>query len=370
MHPDLAVQTSAPHWALTCLAGLRGCMAAVPPHPSGAAVDDLTRRLDDILAGFVVDYDRVADIADLLFLPDITAYGARTTAVFERWDADPAGCPSLPAFWAHASDRFGLVPDSPLMRIAMMASLLAEIPNTLLYHGNDHYRKVMFHTIRLIATHRAAAFDGFPVLDDDDIYKIMIAATIHDLGHEGGDNLRDDIYTPGYMEQKALDLMRPYFDDLGMDRDFRADIEALVFCTDITFFAGDNSPCVRMKKIYRHFFIHDLAVDEDIESMMIGKLRRFEDNPKLALLAMLLHEADVATSAGLSYEQSRLETISIMEERGLKIAGPKVLLKFMIEQMGGQLYTPAAKIIFSDIMEKIMQQASADLQSGVQSYYE
>lgn len=370
MHPDLAVQATPPHWALTCLSGLRGCIAAVSPHPSGPSMDDLNRRVDDILAGFSLDYGRVVDSADLLFLPDITAYGARTTSVFERWDADPAGSPSLPAFWAYAADRFDLAPDSPLMRIAMMAAVLAEIPNTLLYHGNAHYRKVMFHTIRLISTHRAAKFDGFPVLDEADIYKIMIAATIHDLGHEGGDNLRNDIYTPGYMEQKALDLIRPYFDDMGMDRDFRADIETLVFCTDITFFAGDNSPCVRMKKIYRHFFIHDLPAGEDIESMMIGKLRRFEDNATLALLAMLLHEADVATSAGLSYEQSRLETISIMEERGLKIAGPKVLLKFMIEQMGGQLYTPAAKMIFSGTMEKIMQQASADLQSGVQSYYE
>lgn len=349
------------HWAVDCLNGLRPLIAETTPHAQGPNAGQVLASLDRAVAVFDADYARLGDAADVLFLPDVAAYGDRVTAVFERWAG--AG-PVLPVFWVHAVERFGLAPDDVMVRAGMMAALLAEVPNDLLYHGNEHYRKVMFHLLRLIATHRAAGFADMPVLEEVDILNLLLAATIHDLGHEGGDNLRDGIYTPGYMEQKAFDLMRPYLEALGIDRDMCGALETLVFCTDITFFAGDNSPCVRMKKIYRHYFTHDLPEGEDVESMMMGKLRRFEDNPKLSLMAMMLHEADIATSAGVSYEQSKFESINIAVERGANAAGPANLLKFLVEQMGATLYSPAARMIFLNRMETIMQQAAQDLESG------
>ncbi len=355
---------------MDALADLKGVIETVKPHESGVSATDLLDQLETLIARFPGDYDRLQDVADLLFSEETAVYGARATAVFNRWEREEGGGPSLTAFVAQAIDRFNLPVGGPETRSALMAALLAEIPNDLLYHGNEHYRKVMFHTIRLLATHRQGHFAGLPELDDADVMKLLIAATIHDLGHEGGDNLREGIYTPGYMEQKAFDMMRPYFEGLGLDRDYWGDIETIIFCTDITFFAGDNSPCARMKKIYRYHFLHDLPDDVDVEMMMIGKLRRFEDSPRLALMAMLLHEADIATSSGLSYEQSRAETISIMEERGMTTAGPKVLLRFLIEQLNGCMVTPAAQQLFSKEMADIMQQAEDDLRAGVESYYD
>ena len=108
---------------------------------------------------------------------------------------------------------------------------------------------------------------------------------------------------------------------------------------------------------------------EDVESMLIGKLRLFEDNPKLAVMAMLLHEADIATSAGLTYGQSKAETINIMEERGLKTAGPKVLLRFLIEQLDGRMMTPAGQVLFAGQMASIMQQANDDAGAGIETFY-
>lgn len=368
MHQDhLAVLSpNRPYsWAVDCLNGLRPLIAETSPHAQGPDAAQVLAQLDRVLSLFDADYARLGDAADLLFMPDVAAYGDRVAAVFDRWAG--AG-PVLPVFWAHAVERFGLTPDDPMLRAGMVAALLAEVPNDLLYHGNEHYRKVMFHLLRLIATHRGGGFPGMPVLENGDVLNLLLAATIHDLGHEGGDNLRDGIYTPGYMEQKAFDLMRPYLDALGIDRDICGEVETLVFCTDITFFAGDNSPCVRMKKIYRHYFTHDLPSGEDVESMMMGKLRRFEGNPKLSLMAMMLHEADIATSAGVSYEQSKFESINIATERGADGAGPANLLKFLVDQMGSTLYSPAAQMIFLKRMETITQQAVQDLESGASSF--
>lgn len=368
MHSDRAVRHQTNSWAQSLLSSLEAAVAHVKPAFPGFDAETLEATLKKCISKFAADYARLEDAAEVLFEPDITAYGIRAAAVFQRWENEGGG-PCLPAFMAFTSEKFRLNIDTPEMQAAMMAAVLAEVPNDLKYHGNEHYRKVLFHAVRLLATYSQSDYQVLPVLLPADFMKMLIAAIIHDLGHEGGDNMRDGIYTPGYMEQKAMDIVRPYFEHFGLDRDFFGDIETVVFCTDITFFAGDNSPCIRMKKIYRHFFTRDLPEGEDVETMMMGKLRRFEDNPRLAMMAMLLHEADIATSAGLTYEQSKAETISIMEERGITTAGPKTLLRFLIEQLDGKMMTPAAQALFAGPMAGIMQQANDELSSGVESFY-
>jgi hypothetical protein len=310
------------------------------------------------------DLLRLADVSDVLYGDDLTAYGARVYAVFSRW-ANDGGAPSLPAMMLSAFDQLGIDPDSALGKAGLVTALLSEIPNNLQYHGNEHYKKVLFHTIRLIVAHDKVG--GDLRLNDEDVGLLLIASCIHDLGHEGGDNLRDGIYTPGAMEQKALDYARPWLGDVGLSNDQMGLIETMVFCTDITFFAGDNSPCVRMKKIFAHYF--EGYEGAEVADMMMGKLRRFEDNKKLSLMAMLLHEADVGTSAGVCYEQAKKETIAIMEERGLKTAGAKVLLAFLKDQLGSTMHTAAAKAVFGAAMQDIIAQAEADFERGALSFY-
>jgi len=58
-----------------------------------------------------------------------------------------------------------------------------------------------------------------------------------------------------------------------------------------------------------------------------------------------------------------------MEERGVTTAGPRVLLRFLIEQLNGCMVTPAARQLFGKEMTSIMQQAKDDLNDGVESYY-
>lgn len=363
---ELALRPRQNYWATAALKALRPRLADVQGDAQGFGADDLAAVLDTIIDNYADDDARITDVSELLFGVDLVAYGARATAVFNRW-ADEGGGPSMVAMAAHAIDHFNIPHDHPDVGSVLTAALLAEYPNNLLYHGNEHYRKVMFHVIRLMVTHQALQDEKAIKLSEAQIIQMLIAAAIHDLGHEGGDNMRDGIYTPGYMEQRAVDIARPYFQALDLDRDLLAEIETIVFCTDITFFAGENSPCVRMRKIFDYFFVGNVTED-DIGMMMIGKLRRFDENPALSMMAMLLHEADVGSSAGLSYEQSRVETMSIMEERGVMTAGPKMLLAFMTQQLNGNMVTPAGRAVFGPAMQTIMEQAAEEIANGVETF--
>lgn len=373
MSQDLALKKSTKnmpeHSFLTLLDNIKEAAANVIPHEQSYDIDDIIKSGDTLQESFGKDYKRLEELSELLFSDETTAYGDRCTAVFERWEKEGGG-PSLLTLLAMAWDKFSFPKDGndPLAKCAVMAAIMGEVPNKLQYHGNEHYRKVLFHTIRMIAVQRGLACAKNRLENDNDARLLMIAAAIHDLGHEGGDNLRDGIYTPGYMEQKAYDMVAPYFEALGMDHDQLKTLQTLIFTTDITFFAGDNSPCVRMRRIYDYFF-HDNS-NEEVLNYIIGKLRLFDDNPKLALMAMMLHEADIATSAGLSYEQSIKETIDIIEERDMKTAGPRVLLAFLQEQLEGGMKTESARILFSSAMETIMAQARADFQSGRETFYD
>lgn len=364
MAHDLATKNSHLRKPYDVLAGLKSLLESVVSAEDFLAEEKIFKAYEKVLKTFEKDILRLDDVNELLFGEEITAYGERCTAVFDRWEKEGGG-PSLSAMIAQAVKHFDLDVTSPTVKAAFVSSLLSEIPNDLQYHGNEHYRKVLFHAIRLLATHNYMP-DQAVELSGDDITLLLTGACIHDLGHEGGDNACDGVYTPGLMEQKAFDMARPYLDACGISADYLGEMETIVFCTDITFFAGDNSPCVRMKKIYKYYFWDDDG--EDVSLMMMGKLRRYEDNPRLVLLAMFLHEADIATSAGLSYERTIVETVAFLGERGISQAGPKTVLAFLRDQLGETMFTQAAKALFGSVMSTVIAQAEQDILQGRESF--
>ena len=101
---------------------------------------------------------------------------------------------------------------------------------------------------------------------------------------------------------------------------------------------------------------------------MLGKLRLFGEDPKLTLMAVILHEADIASSAGLSYEQTVIETINIMEERGISTAGPKTVLVFLREQLGETMFTQAGKQLFGKVMAEVIARAEREFAEGRKTF--
>ncbi len=325
----------------------------------------LLERVTFLENRFDEDMKRLRALGGMLFGRGTEEYGAQAAETFGQWEQEGLAV-SMPALTAAAIDAFGIDPLSTPVQAAYLSAILAEYPNGLQYHGNAHYRKVLTHAIRLIATHNQIhAHEG--ALDSHAIALLLAASCIHDLGHQGGDNMRGGVYTPGYQEQQATEFARPYFDALELDRDDILDIEAIVFCTDITFSAGDNSPCIRMKRIFKSQHWNS---GEDVSLLLLGRMRRFEDNPLLSLMAMLLHEADIASSAGLTYAQTIAETINIMEERGVKTAGPGTVLCFLREQLGETMFTQAARQLFGTTMAGIIAQAEQEKAAGRKTFYE
>lgn len=339
-----------------------------PPHDDFIERNRFVKRIGELRERFVKDYNRVTEYKDILFGAKTDNYGDVVTKIFSEWD-DEDGGPTAPAFIAHAIEHYKLDTDSSIVQCLFASALLAEYPNKLQYHGNIHYRKVIFHTLALTAKNNElneGKSDMF--MNADELAIMLISACIHDLGHVGGDNLSDGVYKPGAMEQLAFDLARPYFERLDLDKGFIGAIETIVFCTDITFNAGENSPCVRMKYIYRYHYLDEK--DRDIEMMTLGKLRRYEENPKLSFMAILLHEADIGSSAGLSYEQTIKESINIMEERASKKAGPNSVLAFLKEQLGETMFTDAGKALFGPVMSDVIAKAQEDVARGRKTFYE
>ena len=361
---DHAAKTRSQHSFFSLFHTMEPVVTNTVPEEGFVSLPTLQQRFDELQNVFESDMHRMTDVSELLFATDIAAYGARCTAVFDRWEKE-GGAPTLTAMIAQAIQHFDLDPALPSVKAAFIGAILAEIPNDLQYHGNEHYRKVLFHAIRLVSTHNQSVPEN-EELGSDEIALLLAAACIHDLGHPGGDNAKEGVYAPGLMEQKSFDEARPYFAGVGLDREVIGQLETIVFCTDITFFAGDNSPCVRMKKIYKHFFWGDDS--EDVSMMMMGKLRRYEDNKNLILMAMLLHEADIGTSAGLSYDRTISETIAFLEERNITLAGPKTILAFLRDQLGETMFTDAGKQLFGPVMTQVITQAEQDIINGVESF--
>lgn len=364
MSHEVAVKSRSDHPYFSLFYTLKSVIMDTVPEGDFLTADVLGVRLQALEDVFEKDMHRMADVSELLFGADIAAYGERCTAVFNRWE-DEGGAPTLTAMIAQAIHHFDLDPSLTSVQAAFTGAVLAEVPNDLQYHGNDHYRKVLFHTIRLVSAHNQMA-PAAEQLSPHETGLLLAAACIHDLGHPGGDNAKDGVYTPGLMEQHSFDQAHPYFEALGLPRDDIGEIETIVFCTDITFFAGDHSPCIRMKKIYKSMFWDDQS--EDVSIMMMGKLRRYEDNPKLVLMAMLLHEADVGTSAGLSYDRTIIETVAFLGERGISAAGPKVVLAFLRDQLGETLFTDAGRALFGPGMARVISQAEQDVLAGKDTF--
>ncbi|MDE2006730.1 MAG: hypothetical protein KGI51_09205, partial [Rhodospirillales bacterium] len=111
--------------------------------------------------------------------------------------------PSLPALLAGAFDAAGLGPEVAERRLAMFGAVLAHATPAPRFHNARHTREVVADAIWL-----AAATPGFGAADQA---LLLLAATIHDLGHDGGTNLRPDgagrmRMMPCLLEDRALGL--------------------------------------------------------------------------------------------------------------------------------------------------------------------
>jgi hypothetical protein len=311
-----------------------------------------------ICSSFDADFAKIST-HDFLFNGEIppAESNALTVQLLQDWLRAPESSTNLVALCAVASEHFGIT-DTTFRSAITMAALLGEIENNDDFHNNMHFRKVLLQTIRMITAHNHLYAGTDMILSAHEISTLLIAACIHDLAHNGKVNFAGGEHYPGYLEQQSFNTACPYLEEVGFNDP--ADLGAL----NVMVLATDVSSSVReplsfyeqMKLAYLHHFVKPQD-DLNFSDPMIEL-----QNPRTALLAAILHESDIATSAGISYEVSQVESRLLAMETGISVIGtPQGLTTFLEQMCCGGMVVEAGRHLYQENMDSILKQARYDI---------
>jgi hypothetical protein len=183
--------------------------------------------------------------------------------------------------WVHQQTERQLVAD-PDPALAAAAGAIAQAIDAEAgrhdrqpYHGRQHFCEVMLAASVLCQLHR---------LPGASCQLLLLAALIHDLGHDGKPNL------DFRLERASLARAMPYLEAAGVDAMTRLRLSALVLATE----PQDGVPSAR-----RALACHTSGATAP-RGDGPAELRLLEHDALLAQLALLLCEADVLPSVGLT----------------------------------------------------------------------
>jgi hypothetical protein len=162
------------------------------------------------------------------------------------------------------------------------------------YHNRQHFCEVLL----------AALYLSLPApLTQPERAQLLVAALAHDFHHDGkgfGD-------APFRLERVAVEAMLPYLVASGVPQDERVRIAAMILATDIS----TGMPFAR--RCYLHFFEGGAQPDAAGAGEPLAMLAR---DANLARQAVLLTEADVLPSVGLTLDYSELSEANLSREWG------------------------------------------------------
>ena len=195
-----------------------------------------------------------------------------------------------------AFDSGGIGRDAPLRvascRIAdeMDAGVGAGGANP--YHNAQHFCEVLLSALYLTllagVTANAKA-------------EVLIAALVHDFHHDGTKNMSATFR----LESLSAERTTPYLEAAGVSPEVRARIAAMVFATEVTRGTHFARAC------HLHF-----TTDAPLPSLVAipGPLALVATDASLALEAVIVGEADVLSSAGLTVQYGELQQKRLAEE--------------------------------------------------------
>ena len=195
-----------------------------------------------------------------------------------------------------AFDSGGIAPDAPLRvascRIAdeMDAGVGAGGANA--YHNAQHFCEVLLGALYLTllagVTANAQA-------------EVLIAALVHDFHHDGSKNMSATFR----LETLSAEATTPYLEAAGVSADVNARIAAIIFATEVT----------RGTHFARGCHLHFTAGAPLPSLTAIPEpLALVATDATLALEAVIVGEADVLSSAGLTVQYGELQQERLAEE--------------------------------------------------------
>lgn len=295
---------------------------------------------------------------------DAETLNAQNVRALYRW-RDEGGMPGLAALCLLACERMG-ISEPELLRPVLVAAVLGEIPSNLAYHNNEHFRKVLLQAVRTAFVHNRI-YEGTPrAFSRRELALLLVSACIHDFGHDGLGNTVRGVFEPGRLERLSFELARPYLAAAGMDEGADLDaLEIMLLATDVAPLGDPTSPMRQMKAAYR---FHFLGERQGGSLNLSRQLSPLEKDAGLAQMALILHEADVATSAGLDYGLSQYETGLYRREVGADEARPSHILDFLEQVCQRQFLGAAAQKLYSANMARIHALAEKDAAAGDAPY--
>lgn len=160
------------------------------------------------------------------------------------------------------------------------------------YHNAQHFCEVMLNALYL------SLLAG---VDAQARAEIMIAALVHDFHHDGTKNMSATFR----LESFSAEATAPYLEAAGVSPQVCARIAAMVFATEVTKGTRFARDC------YLHF---SAGAPLPSASNLPAPLALIGTDARLALEAVIVGEADVLSSAGLTVQYGDLQQERLAEE--------------------------------------------------------
>lgn len=281
--------------------------------------------------------------------------------LFHQWHIDN-NPPSLLAICLYVFEKQGLSPSLDDFNMVVVCAILGQVRNDVPYHNDMHFRKVLAQVIRMIAVNNGIYQGTDRALSCKQICKLLSVACIHDLGHDGLGNVVKGVHIEGRAERYSFDLAKPFLVATGSDDATLNDLYVMLLTTDVSPLDDPANPMMQMKAAYRYHFMgenaraHTLNLSHDIS--------RLEKDSALTTMCLILHEADIATSAGLTYEVTKYETALLMEEFKGDKAYPSQVVDFLEQVCQRRFLSDAGQKLYAANMARIYALADQDAKDG------
>ena len=343
---------------------LKSIVQQVKPGP-WASEEAIIAALDDALAE--LDKDVIALKEQSFIFPgsEDAADGTGDTIAYLRSWYVTGESPSLLAMAKAACEVFEIT-DPDRVHLLMMAAILGGVDHDLPYHNNLHFKKVLLQLIRLIAVHNSIYSDTGKALEPNEIAMLLTAGCIHDLGHDGLGNTVKGVFHCGRLERQSFDFAEPYLLATGGSPQDMEALRTMILTTDVSPLGEATNSMNQMKAAYRFHFMGERTRHQRLN--LSDDLSALEQDAKLTLMACLLHEADIATSAGLDYTVTQFETCQYREEIGGSDARPDHIMAFMGAVCQRRFLSDAGQKLFAANRARICALAEEDIRNGNEAF--
>ncbi len=340
---------------------------AVRPDSSWADRDTVRQTAKKVIQNLEQDLTTLQGDAAFIFSVknDAQDLARQTSDMLRRWQLAERS-PSLAALSIFAIRNLQINLPPEIAAAVLTGSVLGEVENTLPYHNNMHYKKVLLQVIRLVAVHNSIYEDTLQALDDRQVGILLLAACIHDLGHDGKGNTIKGVFEQCRLEKRAFELALPYLEVCRMSLGDMDTLRVMLLCTDVAPLGDPANPVNQMKSAYRYHFLGQkkklgpLNLDEELSAL--------EKDSALTMMAIILHESDIGTSAGLDYSVTTYETGLYKKEMGQAQAFPEDVVDFLNDICQRQMLSDAAQRLYAANMARIFALAEKEIADGNHAY--